>query len=71
MWAFAARTQERDNFMYTLRLSIDSTYKVGKKRGWWKGIRNGDVLLFVLSLAMVNYVYEGQPSAVQGGKVRG
>ncbi|KAF7197602.1 hypothetical protein HII31_01105 [Pseudocercospora fuligena] len=70
MWAWVARSQERDNFLYSMRLSIDSLYKVGKKRGWWKGLTNGDVLLFVASLAMINFVYEIQPSAVQGGLIR-
>ncbi|EME41946.1 hypothetical protein DOTSEDRAFT_74097 [Dothistroma septosporum NZE10] len=70
LWAYIARNEERDNFLYSMRLSIDSLYKVGKKRGWWRGIRNGDVLLFVASLALVNVVYEAQPGAVQGGVVR-
>lgn len=70
LWAWVARNDERDNFLYSMRLSIDSLYKVGKKRGWWRGIRNGDVLLFVASLASVNVVYEAQPGAVQGGVVR-
>lgn len=70
LWAFIAQGHERDNFMYSLRLSIDSAYKVGKKRGWWKGLKHGDVLLFVASLAVVNFVYEKQPGAVQGGLIR-
>lgn len=69
-WAYVARTQERDNFLYSFRMSVDSLYKVGKKRGWWRGVRNGDVLLFVISLATINYVYEAQPGAVQGAIIR-
>lgn len=70
LWAYVARNRERDNFMYSFRLSLASFYQVGKKRGWWRGVRNGDVLLFVASLAAVNYVYEAQPSAVQGAVIR-
>lgn len=70
MWAFVARSKERDNFMYSLRLSIDSMWKVGKKRGWWKGVKNGDVLVFVASLALVNVVYSARPTAVKGGMIR-
>ena len=70
LWAYVAKNRERDNFLYSFRLSLDSFYKVGKKRGWWKGVKNGDVLLFVASLAAINYVYEAQPSAVQGAVIR-
>ncbi|KAK5118090.1 hypothetical protein LTR62_004136 [Meristemomyces frigidus] len=70
MFAYVARRGERSNFLYSARLSIDSLYKVGKKRGWWKGVRQGDVLLFVASLALLNVVYERQPGAVRGAMVR-
>ncbi|KAI5356915.1 putative transmembrane protein [Septoria linicola] len=70
MWAYVARDAERDNFMYSFRLSLDSFYKVGKKRGWWRGVKNGDVLLFVASLAAINCIYESRPGAVQGAVIR-
>lgn len=70
MWAFAARHKERSQFLYSARLSADSLYKVGKKRGWWRGMRGGDVLLFVTSLALLNVVYEAQPAAVRGAVLR-
>lgn len=70
LWAYVARNGERGNFLYSLRLSIDSLWKVGRKRGWWKGVKNGDVLVFVASLALLNVVYEGRPSAVKGAAVR-
>lgn len=56
--------------MYSMRLSIDSLYKVGKKRGWWRGVKNGDVLVFVASLALVDVVYQARPGAVKGGLIR-
>ena len=56
--------------MYTARLSIDSFWKVGTKRGWWRGVKNGDVLLFVLSLATVNALYEISPRSVNSGVAR-
>ena len=70
IWAFIARERERGNFLYSARLSLDSFYKVGRKRGWWKGITNGDVLLFTASLALVDYVYQTRPDAVQGAAIR-
>jgi hypothetical protein len=70
MWAYVARSKERGNFLYSARLSIDSFYKVGKKRGWWRGVKNGDVLLFVGSLALLDFVYESNPAAVQSAILR-
>ncbi|KAI7598629.1 hypothetical protein KC343_g16324 [Hortaea werneckii] len=70
LWAFVARHHERSNFLYSARLSIDSFYKVGKKRGWWRGLRNGDVMVFVASLALLNCVYEANAGAVKGAIVR-
>lgn len=70
LWAFVARRNERSNFLFSARQSIDSFYKVGKKRGWWRGVRQGDVLLFVASLALLNVIYEAHPAAVSGPMIR-
>ncbi|EOD47222.1 hypothetical protein UCRNP2_6038 [Neofusicoccum parvum UCRNP2] len=70
LWAFLERQNGRTTFLYSARMSIDSFWKVGVKRGWWRGIKNGDVLLFVTSLAVINAVYEKDPKAVNGGVVR-
>lgn len=70
LWAFLERKGGRGNFLYTARMSIDSAWKVGVKRGWWKGIANGDVLLFVVSLATVNVLYELSPRSVSSGVAR-
>ncbi|OQN95412.1 hypothetical protein B0A48_18427 [Cryoendolithus antarcticus] len=69
LWAFVARQKERGNFLYSLRVSIDSLWKVGRKRRWWKGVKNGDVLVFVASLALMNVVYEARAGAVKGAVV--
>lgn len=70
MWAFLERKHGRGNFLYSARMSIDSLWKVGVKRGWWRGIKNGDVLLFVLSLATVNALYEMSPRSINSGVAR-
>ncbi|KAK5169756.1 uncharacterized protein LTR77_005734 [Saxophila tyrrhenica] len=70
MWAYVARKGERGNFLYSARLSIDSLWKVGKKRGWWRGVKGGDVLVFAASLALLDVVYEVKPDAVQGAVLR-
>jgi hypothetical protein len=69
MWAFLDKGG-RSNFLYTARLSIDSLWKVGAKRRWWRGVKNGDVLLFVVSLATVNALYEISPRSVNSGVAR-
>ncbi|EXJ68882.1 uncharacterized protein A1O5_07814 [Cladophialophora psammophila CBS 110553] len=46
------------NSLYAARTSVDSLWKVGVKRRWWKGIRGGDVCVFVASLALVNVIYD-------------
>lgn len=70
MWALVERKGDRSLFLYSARMSVDSLWKVGKKRRWWGGVRNGDVLLFVASLALINVVYERDPKAVNDGTVR-
>ncbi|KAL8729069.1 MAG: hypothetical protein Q9166_004986 [cf. Caloplaca sp. 2 TL-2023] len=70
LWAFLERKGGRSNFLYSVRLSIDSTWKVGKKRGWWKGVKGGDLGVFVVGLMVINMIYESDASAVQGSMVR-
>jgi len=52
------------------RLSMDSVWKVGVRRGWWKSLKGGDVWLFVAALAVVNAVYTKDQNAIKGGAVR-
>ena len=35
-----------------------------------RGLKNGDVLLFVGSLALLDFIYEARPDAVQGAMLR-
>lgn len=70
LWAFLERGSGRSNFLYSARLSMDSLWKVGVKRGWWKGWKNGDVFVFIASLALIQSIYETNPKAVSGGVVR-
>ena len=70
LWGFIERKEGRSNFLSSVRLSVDSLWKVGVKRGWWKGVRNGDVWVFVMGLALIGAVYEADPDAVQGSYVR-
>lgn len=66
LWGILEKDAGRGNFLYSARLSIDSTWKVGVKRGWWKGVKGGDVWLFVASLAVLNMVYTKDSDAIRG-----
>lgn len=46
------------NSMYAARTSVDSLWKVGVKRRWWRPVKGGDVYLFVAALALVNVCFD-------------
>lgn len=71
MWAFVDRKGGRSQVLYSVRTSVDSLWKVGKKRGWWKGVAGGDVAVFVASLALINCVYDRRKEAVDSGIGKG
>lgn len=70
LWGFVVRRDARGEFLYSARASLDSLWKVGRKRGWWRGVRGGDVGLFVASLMVINVVYERDARALRSGPVR-
>ena len=61
------RRQARAEFLYSSRVSVDSFWKVGRKRGWWRGVRGGDLCLFVGSLMVANLVYERDARSIRSG----
>ncbi|KAH6645067.1 hypothetical protein BKA67DRAFT_586834 [Truncatella angustata] len=70
LWGFVERKQGRGIFLYSARTSIDSLWKVGVKRRWWKAMRGGDLWLFVLALAITGAVYEKDARAIKEGNWR-
>lgn len=70
LWSFLEKGSGRGSFLYMTRLSVDSVWKVGVRRGWWKSLKGGDVWLFVAALAVVNAVYTKDQNAIKGGAVR-
>ncbi|KXG54084.1 uncharacterized protein PGRI_072280 [Penicillium griseofulvum] len=60
----------RSTFLWFFRAAVDSAYKTGVKRGLWKGRRSGELLLFVLSWALMGSILEANPEAVQGRGLR-
>ena len=55
---FDRTTAGHANSLYAARLSVDSLWKVGLKRRWWRGVKGGDVWVFVAALALINVVYD-------------
>jgi hypothetical protein len=58
LWAFIERKRGRTVFLYSFKASLESLWRVGVKRRWWKGVRGGDVMVFMLALAVSGVVYE-------------
>ena len=65
LWAWVERKRGRSVFLYSARVSVDSLWKVGVKRRWWKAMKGGDVWLFVLALMVSGVVYERDATAVR------
>lgn len=70
LWAFVERRDGRSIFLYNARTSVDSLWKVGVKRRWWRAMRGGDVWLFALALAITGAVYERDARAIREANVR-
>ena len=64
LWGFLERKHGRPQFLYSLRVSMDSTWKLGVKKRWWKAGKYGDVWVFAVSLMVLNAIYESHPDAL-------
>jgi hypothetical protein len=70
LWAWVERRHGRGVFLYSARVSVDSFWKVGVKRRWWKSMKSGDVWVFVLALMVTGVVYERDARAIREGQWR-
>lgn len=70
LWAWLERRHGRSVFLHSARASVDSLWKVGVKRRWWKAMRGGDVWVFVLALMVTGVVYERDARAIREGEWR-
>ncbi|KAI2462956.1 hypothetical protein F4781DRAFT_418123 [Annulohypoxylon bovei var. microspora] len=70
LWAWVERKEGRSVFLYSARTSVDSLWKVGVKRRWWRAMKGGDVWVFVLALAITGAVYEKDAKAIHDSRVR-
>lgn len=65
LWAWVERRHGRGVFLYSARASVDSLWKVGVKRRWWKAMKGGDVWVFVLAVMATGVVYERDSRAIR------
>lgn len=65
LWAWVERRHGRGVFLYSARVSVDSLWKVGIKRRWWKAMKGGDVWIFALALMVTGVVYEKDAKAIR------
>ncbi|OAQ73591.1 hypothetical protein VFPPC_01271 [Pochonia chlamydosporia 170] len=65
LWAWIERRHGRGIFLYSARASVDSLWKVGVKRRWWRAMKGGDVWVFVLALMVTGVVYERDARAIR------
>ncbi|KAL1881483.1 hypothetical protein VTK73DRAFT_3545 [Phialemonium thermophilum] len=65
LWAVVDRQHGRPAFLYSARLALDSLWRVGIKRRWWRGVRGGDLWVVVFALALAGSAYERDPRAVR------
>ncbi|KAK7993190.1 actin [Apiospora arundinis] len=65
LWGFVERKRGRGIFLYSARTSVDSLWKVGVKRRWWKAMKGGDLWVFVVAIAITGAVYERDAKAVR------
>lgn len=62
---FHGHKEAKGTVMASVRLSMDSFWKVGVKKGWWRGVKwGGDVMLFTVGLGVINVVYDADREAV-------
>ncbi|KAL2128151.1 hypothetical protein VTI74DRAFT_9595 [Chaetomium olivicolor] len=71
-WALLqqGRRGSRSVFLSSAKMSVESLWKVGVKRRWWRAMRGGDVWVFVAALMLTGVVYERDAKAVREGAWR-
>lgn len=72
LWAIIeqGRQGSRQIFLYSTKASVESFWKVGVKRRWWRAMKGGDVWVFVAALMLTGVVYERDARAIKEGSWR-
>ena len=70
LWAFIEREHGRSSFLYSLRISMESLWKLGVKKEYLKPGNTGDVWLAVASLMLLNIIRDYNAEAITSGLFR-
>lgn len=70
LWAIFDKVSGRGRYIYAVRASILSYWRVLVKEKRVKPIRNGDVYIFALSFGVIMSLFELSPGSVSGPAVR-
>ncbi|KAK4175082.1 hypothetical protein QBC36DRAFT_355586 [Triangularia setosa] len=72
LWAMIeqGRQGSRQIFLYSAKASVESFWKVGVKRRWWRAMKGGDLWVFVAALMLTGVVYERDARAIKEGSWR-
>ena len=68
--AFIEQEHGRSHFLYAVRTSLESLWKLNAKKGYWKPGKNGDVWLAVGGLMLLNTIYDYNVEALSSGLFR-
>ena len=63
-WAFLEREHGRSHFLYGFRTSMESLWKLGVKKGYWRPGKTGDVWLAICGLMFLNIIHDHNVDAV-------
>ncbi|KAG7286438.1 hypothetical protein NEMBOFW57_008748 [Staphylotrichum longicolle] len=71
-WALLqqGRRGSRGVFLASAKVSVESLWKVGVKRRWWRAMKGGDLWVFVAALMVTGVVYERDAKAIKEGSWR-
>ncbi|KAK4126804.1 hypothetical protein N657DRAFT_661151 [Parathielavia appendiculata] len=72
LWALLqqGRPGSRGVFLASAKVSVETLWKVGVKRRWWRAMKGGDVWVFAAALMLTGVVYERDAKAVREGAWR-
>lgn len=62
---FEHKSRRGELAFYMVPRALESLYNMLVKRGYAKHIRNGEVLVFALSMALIMYCYQNEPQHIK------
>ena len=62
---FEAKSRTHEIVMYMIPRMFESIYRLLKQRGMARYIKNGEVFVFALCMALIMYCYENRPKMIK------